>query len=108
VKLHPVDAIAPFASRDRHPILRVRGHPAGHDEALGLEQLTRRNLLHRFETVPDVDRPVTVPVAAFRFADGGPRVDTPTRALGADTDAVLGELGLTAAEIGSLRQAHVV
>ena len=38
----------------------------------------------------------------------GPRVDTPPRALGADTDAVLGELGLTAAEIASLRQAHVV
>ena len=58
--------------------------------------------------VPEVDRPVTVPVAGFRFADGGPRVDTPPRALGADTDAVLGELGLTAAEIGSLREAHVV
>jgi crotonobetainyl-CoA:carnitine CoA-transferase CaiB-like acyl-CoA transferase len=77
-------------------------------EALGLEQLTRRNLLHRFETVPDVDRPLTVPVAGFRFAEGGPRVDTPPRTLGADTDAVLGELGLTRAEIASLRQARVV
>ena len=77
-------------------------------EALQLEQLEQRNLLHRFETVPDVDRPLTVPVASFRFADGGPRVDTPPRTLGADTDAVLGELGLTAAEIAALRQAHVV
>jgi crotonobetainyl-CoA:carnitine CoA-transferase CaiB-like acyl-CoA transferase len=77
-------------------------------EALELKQLEQRNLLHRFETVPDVDRPLTVPVASFRFADGGPRVDTPPRALGADTDAVLGEIGLTATEIASLRQAHVV
>ena len=67
-----------------------------------------RNLLHRFETVPGLDRPLTVPVASFRFAEGGPRVDSPPRALGADTDAVLGELGLTAADIGSLRQARVV
>jgi crotonobetainyl-CoA:carnitine CoA-transferase CaiB-like acyl-CoA transferase len=77
-------------------------------EALSLDQLTRRSLLHRFEAVPEVDRPVTVPVAAFRFAEGGPRVDTPPRPLGADTDAVLGELGFTQDEIESLRRAHVV
>ena len=77
-------------------------------EALELKQVAQRNLLHRFEQVPEVDRPLTVPVAAFRFAAGGPRVDTPPRALGADTDAVLGELGLSPAEIASLRQAHVV
>jgi crotonobetainyl-CoA:carnitine CoA-transferase CaiB-like acyl-CoA transferase len=77
-------------------------------EALELDQLDQRGLFHRFETVPDLDRPLTVPVASFRFAEGGPRVDTPPRALGADTDAVLGELGLTAADIASLRQARVV
>ena len=38
----------------------------------------------------------------------GPASTRPPRALGADTDAVLGELGLTAAEIASLRQARVV
>jgi len=77
-------------------------------EALELKQVAQRNLLHRFEQVAEVDRPLTVPVAGFRFATGGPRVDTPPRALGADTDAVLGELGLSPAEIASLRQAHVV
>lgn len=86
------------------PAARVRNLA----EALSLEQLRRRNLLHRFETAPGVDRPLTVPVAAFRFADGGPAADTPPRPLGADTDAILGELGLTPAEIGSLRQARVV
>jgi crotonobetainyl-CoA:carnitine CoA-transferase CaiB-like acyl-CoA transferase len=77
-------------------------------EALELKQVAQRPLLHRFESVPHVDRPLTVPVAGFRFAEGGPRVDTPPRALGADTDVVLGELGLSATEIASLRQAHVV
>jgi crotonobetainyl-CoA:carnitine CoA-transferase CaiB-like acyl-CoA transferase len=86
------------------PAARVRNLA----ETLSLEQLGQRNLLHRFETVPEVDRPVTVPVAAFRFADGGPAVDTPPRPLGADTDAVLAELGLTKAEIAALRHARVV
>ena len=86
------------------PAARVRNLA----EALSLDQLTRRTLLHRFETVPGMDGPLTVPVAAFRFADGGPSADTPPRPLGADTDAILGELGLTPAEIGSLRQARVV
>jgi crotonobetainyl-CoA:carnitine CoA-transferase CaiB-like acyl-CoA transferase len=35
-------------------------------------------------------------------------VDTPPRTLGADTDTILGELGLTNAEIGALREARVV
>lgn len=47
-------------------------------------------------------------MAAFGFAHGGPRLDTPPPPLGADTDAVLGELGLTASEIAALRRDHVV
>jgi crotonobetainyl-CoA:carnitine CoA-transferase CaiB-like acyl-CoA transferase len=86
------------------PAARVRNLA----ETLSLEQVARRSLLHRFETVPGVDRPVTVPVAAFRYAEGGPSVDTPPRTLGADTDTILGELGLTNAEIGALREARVV
>jgi crotonobetainyl-CoA:carnitine CoA-transferase CaiB-like acyl-CoA transferase len=86
------------------PAARVRNLA----ETLSLEHLARRSLLHRFETVPGVDRPVTVPVAAFRYAEGGPSVDTPPRTLGADTDTILGELGLTNAEIGALREARVV
>jgi crotonobetainyl-CoA:carnitine CoA-transferase CaiB-like acyl-CoA transferase len=49
-----------------------------------------------------------VPVAAFRFARGGPRADSPPRPLGADTDAGLGDLGLTLDEIAVLRRDHVV
>jgi crotonobetainyl-CoA:carnitine CoA-transferase CaiB-like acyl-CoA transferase len=77
-------------------------------ETLSLEQLQHRGLLHRFEAVPGIERPLTVPVAAFRFAHGGPRADRPPQPLGADTDAVLRELGVPAEEIATLRRDHVV
>lgn len=86
------------------PAARVRNLA----EALGLEQVRQRGLMHRFEAIPGVERPVTVPVAAFRYAAGGPQVDTPPPRLGADTDAVLRELGLTDAQIGELRRDRVV
>ena len=34
-----------------------------------------------------------VPLAAFKFAHGGPSIEQPPHEMGADTDAVLGELG---------------
>jgi crotonobetainyl-CoA:carnitine CoA-transferase CaiB-like acyl-CoA transferase len=37
------------------------------------------------------------------FEHGGPRVDTPPRMFGADTDAVLSSLGYGAAEIAAMR-----
>jgi crotonobetainyl-CoA:carnitine CoA-transferase CaiB-like acyl-CoA transferase len=77
-------------------------------ETLGLEHVRQRGFLHRYETVPGVERPITVPIAAFRYATGGPRVDTPPPRLGADTDAVLRELGLADAEIGALHRDGVV
>jgi crotonobetainyl-CoA:carnitine CoA-transferase CaiB-like acyl-CoA transferase len=50
----------------------------------------------------------TVPVAAFRFASDGPRLDRAAPALGQHTDEILGELGLAAAEIAVLRASRVV
>jgi len=47
-----------------------------------------------------------VPLAAFKFAHGGPSIETPPPQFGADTDAVLGELGYTNAEIAALRAAR--
>ncbi len=77
-------------------------------ETLELEHVRQRGFLHRYETVPDVERPITVPIAAFRYATGGPRVDTPPPRLGADTDAVLRDLGLADAEIRTLHRDGVV
>ena len=50
----------------------------------------------------------TVPVAAFKFAHDGPRVDRPPPMFGQHTDEVLGELGYSGAEIERFRAAGVV
>jgi crotonobetainyl-CoA:carnitine CoA-transferase CaiB-like acyl-CoA transferase len=49
-----------------------------------------------------------VPLAAFKFAHGGPSIETPPPQFGADTDAVLGELGYAPGEIAALREARVI
>jgi formyl-CoA transferase len=47
---------------------------------------------------------VTVPLAAFKFADGGPSIETPPPRLGQHTDEVLAGLGYSKAEITKLRE----
>jgi crotonobetainyl-CoA:carnitine CoA-transferase CaiB-like acyl-CoA transferase len=88
------------------------GVPAGRarrlDEALALPQVAHRRFVHHFEPSTGVDRPYAVPTAAFRYRHGGPRVDTPPRPLGADTDAILAEVGLGAKEIADLRRDGVI
>ena len=49
-----------------------------------------------------------VPVAAFKFAHGGPSIERPPPEFGADTDAVLAEHGYSAEEIASFRRAEVI
>jgi len=44
----------------------------------------------------------------IKFSDDPCRVHRPPPALGADTDAVLRELGYSAQEIGALHDRHVV
>jgi len=78
-------------------------------EALADPHVATRNLVHRFPAgAPGVPGPFGVPVAAFKLAHGGAQVDSPPPVLGADTDAVLGELGYSAAEIATLRTQRVV
>jgi crotonobetainyl-CoA:carnitine CoA-transferase CaiB-like acyl-CoA transferase len=86
----------------RHvPAARVRTTA----EAMADPHLAARgNLLHRFpEGTRGVDDAFGVPVAAFGLAHGGARVDTPPPRLGADTDAVLAELGYAPGDIAALR-----
>jgi crotonobetainyl-CoA:carnitine CoA-transferase CaiB-like acyl-CoA transferase len=58
--------------------------------------------------VPGVDGSVTVPVAAFKFAKDGPRVDTPPARLGAHNDEILDELGYSKADIARLRESGII
>jgi crotonobetainyl-CoA:carnitine CoA-transferase CaiB-like acyl-CoA transferase len=91
----------------RHvPAARVRTTA----EAMADPHLAARgNLLHRFpEGAPGVEGAFGVPVAAFGLAHGGARVDAPPPRLGADTDAVLAELGYAPGDIAALRASGAV
>jgi crotonobetainyl-CoA:carnitine CoA-transferase CaiB-like acyl-CoA transferase len=77
-------------------------------EALADPQIASRGVLHRHENAPGISGSFTVPVAAFKFAHDGPRVDRPPPRFGEHTDAVLGELGYGPAEISAFRKDGVV
>jgi crotonobetainyl-CoA:carnitine CoA-transferase CaiB-like acyl-CoA transferase len=77
-------------------------------EALADPHLEGRRIVHRHASAPGVDGPFAVPLAAFKFAHGGPSIETPPPAFGADTESVLGELGYGAGEIAALRAARVI
>src|SRR5438874_674371 len=79
----------------RHvPAARVR--PMA--EALGDPHLEARGIVHRHPGAAGVEGAFAVPVAAFKFAHGGPSIEAPPPRFGADTDSVLAELGYAAAE----------
>ena len=77
-------------------------------DALKDPQVQYRGLLHRHDSVPGVGKPLTVPVAAFKFAHDGPSVERPPARLGEHTDEVLESVGYSAAEIAALRAAGAI
>ncbi len=91
--------------QSRHvPAARVRTM----GEAVADPQLASRGVLHRHAEALGVEGGFGVPLAAFKFAHGGPRIDAPPPALGQHTDAVLAELGYAAPDIARLRAAKVI
>jgi crotonobetainyl-CoA:carnitine CoA-transferase CaiB-like acyl-CoA transferase len=91
--------------QSRHvPATRVRELK----ETLQDPQLKHRRVLHRHETVPGVEKAVTVPLAAFKFAHDGPSIERPPARLGEHTDEVLAAVGYTAEEIAEMRQGGAV
>jgi crotonobetainyl-CoA:carnitine CoA-transferase CaiB-like acyl-CoA transferase len=74
----------------RHvPAARVRSM----GEALADPQLATRGVVHRHASAPGIDGGFGVPLAAFTFAHGGPRIDTPPPTLGQHNEEILAELG---------------
>ena len=96
------DAWEDFLNGISVPAARVRTVPEA------LDQVSSRAMLHTHADVDGADREVTVPVAGFRFAHGGPRVDSPPPRMGAHTDEVLGALGYGADEIAAMREEGAV
>ncbi len=89
----------------RHvPAARVRTMA----EAVADPHFKTRGVFHHHASAPGIDGPFAVPLAAFKFAEGGPSIETAPPQIGADTDAVLGELGYAAAEIALLRAARAI
>lgn len=78
------------------------------DEAARMPQLAARGLLQDVPSqMPDVPD-LHVPMAAFTYAQDGPQITSPPPRFGEHTDEILGELGLAAHEIQSLRQEGIV
>ncbi|HEX3860416.1 MAG TPA: CaiB/BaiF CoA-transferase family protein [Stellaceae bacterium] len=89
----------------RHvPAARVRTMA----EAVADPHFQTRNVFHRHESAPGIDGSFGVPLAAFKFAHGGPSIETPPPVMGADTDSVLQELGYATADIAAMRASRAI
>lgn len=89
----------------RHvPAARVRTMA----EAVADPHFKTRGVFHHHASAPGIDGPFGVPLAAFKFAHGGPSIETPPPQFGADTDAVLAEHGYDAEEIAAFRRDRVI
>jgi crotonobetainyl-CoA:carnitine CoA-transferase CaiB-like acyl-CoA transferase len=91
--------------QSRHvPAARVREL----HEALADPQLESRGVLYRHANVPGIEKPLSVPLAAFKFAHGGPSIERPPARLGEHTDEVLKEAGYDPEQIAALRQTGAI
>src|SRR5262245_25821509 len=93
-------------------VLNQHGVPAGEvldvPSVLEHPQIEERRLLCTFDKVPDVDKPVRVVRAGFRLASGDPAPAMPPPALGADTAAILAELGFSQREVDELAREKAI
>jgi crotonobetainyl-CoA:carnitine CoA-transferase CaiB-like acyl-CoA transferase len=105
-------ALAARPAADWSVLLNAHGVPAGEvldvPSVLDHPQVTERQLLRTFEQVPGVDRPVRVVRAGFRLRSGDPAPTMPPPALGADTAAILAELGFSQRDLDELARENAI
>jgi len=95
------------------PLFNAEGTPAGRvrtvPECMDEAQTQSRALMHSFPPeVTGFKKDLKVPLSPFTFAHNGPRADTPPKKVGADNEAILGELGYDARTIAALRERKVI
>jgi CoA:oxalate CoA-transferase len=99
-------ALAAQPAQDWSTLLNKNGVPAGEvldvPSVLEHPQIVERGLLKTFEAVPDIGRAVRVVRSGFRLGSGDPEPASPPPALGADTQALLAELGFSRREVDEL------
>jgi crotonobetainyl-CoA:carnitine CoA-transferase CaiB-like acyl-CoA transferase len=87
-----------FLQANHVPACRVREMR----EAVADPQIATRGILHKHASATNVEGGFSVPLAAFKFAHGGPSIETPPPALGEHNSEIFAELGFapkkTAAE----------
>lgn len=105
-------ALARRTAKEWATLMNAAGIPSGEvlsiPEVLSHPHIQARGLVTRFPNAPGIDREVPVVRSGFKLASGDPEPRSPPPALGADTDALLGELGYTAEEIARLRDTGAI
>lgn len=100
------------SAQDWEDIINAGGVPAARvrslEETLAEEQVASRGVLQEYGELAGAGEPKRLPVAAFSYAHGGPKVDRPPPRMGEHTDEVLAELGMDDGEISTLRAAGVI
>jgi crotonobetainyl-CoA:carnitine CoA-transferase CaiB-like acyl-CoA transferase len=104
LKTRSADEWESFFQAHHVPAARVRTLA----EAVHDPQFASREVIHHHSSAVGVDGSFDVPLAAFKFAHGGPSIETPPPELGADTDAVLAEHGYAADQIAAFRRARAI
>jgi crotonobetainyl-CoA:carnitine CoA-transferase CaiB-like acyl-CoA transferase len=79
-----------FLQANHVPACRVRTM----GEAVADPQIATRGIIHKHAGATGVDGAFGVPLAAFKFAHGGPSIETPPPALGEHNEEIFAELGV--------------